>query len=148
MIIKLTPYQIQEHWELIKFGVSEVEKKSKEAMPYYFTQVLYELLSGKAQCYFILEKETRVIKALMINRILSNHVTGELTLYTEYLYAFQRSDPITYTDIVKIGCEFAKNHNCTSYEFDSANPKIWEIIEQMKEELHVSDTIRNYIIKI
>jgi len=148
MIIRLTPSQVPEYWELIKFGISEVESRSEEDLPFYFTHALYELLSGKAQCYFILEDETRIIKALLINRILSNQITGKLTLYTEYLYAFRRSDPEEYTNIVKLGCEFARNNNCEMYEFDSSNPKIWEIVEHMRKEIDIDSIARNYTIKL
>ncbi len=152
MIIRLTPQQISTrdlqgtytYWEIIKYGMANTHIKDEKDIHYYNIQTLYELLSGKAQCYFMLDKETRAIKALMINRILSNKITGDLILYGEYLYAFEKSNIDVYKKLVETSLAFAKNNNCKAFEFDSANSKIWD----MASNFNIAETFRNYIIKL
>jgi len=148
MIIKLTPHQIPEYWEVIKYGVASAERRTKEDLPYYLNQVLYELLSGKAQCYFVLEKETKIIKALIVNRIVKNLINGKSILYGEYLYAFQSSNIKEYVNLVKLSCEFAKQNGCETFEFYSSNPTIWKIVEQTTLKFNLTNVERKYVVEV
>ena len=66
MTWKLTTEEIVKYWELIKYGVNQVEKPSNPET--YFIGYLKELLLGNLICAFLMD-EKRTIKMMLVCKV-------------------------------------------------------------------------------
>jgi len=131
MIIKLLSTQIPEHWELIKFTIVSVDDVEKKHLQPYLNEILNDLLSDKAQCFFRIDQEQRKVLTVFIVQTEGNKVTGERIFLFRNLYAFdlaQNSDWERYRDFF---IQFAKKQGCTSMMFRANLRRAWELGEML-----------------
>lgn len=89
MPIMLTPDQITKNWDIIKFAAISVDYVQEKYRERYLNRLLYMLLSNKAQCFFKLDDERKVVW-VGITRIEQDHVTDSKILFLANLFAYQK----------------------------------------------------------
>jgi hypothetical protein len=88
MITQLLPDQIATLWDYIKFAFEESIPPSVDKRLYDSNQVLFALLSGKAQCWIVYEKTINVRKfeGVVITEVIRDNIMGvrNLLIYSIY----------------------------------------------------------------
>ena len=122
MAIMLVPDQIPMFWEAIKFaalGSEIVEEKYRDK---FFNNLLYLLLSGKAQCFVRLSAE-RKLQMIGLTSIRSDEVRCEKTLFAFSLYSFEKvSGDVWISDLENLK-DWAKASGCKSLTAWTNNEK-------------------------
>ena len=122
MAIMLVPDQIPMFWEAIKFaalGSEIVEEKYRDK---FFNNLLYLLLSGKAQCFVRLSAE-RKLQMIGLTSIRSDEVRCEKTLFAFSLYSFEKvSGDVWISDLENLK-DWAKASGCKSITAWTSNSK-------------------------
>ncbi len=129
MHIKVLPTQIPLVWEHIKFGISQIGEIPNECMGTYYVHLLHQLLSGRYQCWVLLNPD-RVLLNVSITRIIDDPRQGERELYIEGFYAFQGTTVTSMTELISLYTQFAKQAGCAKLTADSRVPRAREILEQ------------------
>lgn len=129
-VIRLLPNQIPQYWELIKFACAKADKVDEEYYLDYFNELLYSLLSGKAQC-FVAINETREIIGLLVTRILLDRITGDNYLFLQSLYGWEKMNQDIWEEAYMLVIEFAQNSKCKHLICQTGNPKVWENVEKI-----------------
>ena len=126
MFLRILASQIPDHWELIKYCLVEVygidaHDRQKEAIA-----MLHALLSSKAQC-FVRLNDNREITLLLVTRLTTNRLTGEIAFWIDCAYSFQKSDIDTWRRDWEILRRFALDAGCSWGYFQSSNKRVWEL---------------------
>lgn len=111
MAIRLTPDQIPQFWEHIKWAVVNSGQISEKHFGSYFNRLLYQLLSSKAQCFVSLSDD-RHLKALAIVKFTTDESTGDKSLYLSTLYAFVKSPTSEWIDNFENIKKLARKEGC------------------------------------
>lgn len=143
MIIKLTPVQVAEYWELVKFGLIHGDLVPEDRRQVILNETLQALLSEKAQCFFRLDAEHRVI-ALMITRILISKISGDQFLFIQCIYSFRKVENREWETDWKFIQEFASISKCEYIDAESANPVIFQLLDG----LGAKELYRTYRFKV
>jgi len=143
MIIKLTPVQVAEYWELVKFGLIHGDLVPEDHRQVVLNETLQALLSEKAQCFFRLDAEHRAI-ALMITRIQISKISGDQFLFIQCIYSFRKVENLEWQTDWKYIQEFASVAKCEYIDAESANPAIFQILES----LGAKELYRTYRFKV
>ena len=130
MIIKLTPAQIPEYWELIKFTYVKGDLISDDHRQSAFNEILHALLSENAQC-FLRIADDRQMKALMITRILIAKGTEDKFLFIQCIFSFRTISGTEWQTDWKFIQDFAKQEGCKYIDAESSNEQIFEILTQL-----------------
>ena len=126
MAIMLTVDQIPAFWEAIKFASANADQVEEEFRGKYFNRLLYQLLSGKAQCFVELSSDRR-LRAMAITKVMTDEIRDESTLLVSCLYAFEKRDKSIWSDDMKALYQFAKKSNCRTITCWATNEKIVEL---------------------
>lgn len=130
MIIKLTPPQITEYWDMIKFAYVKGDLVPDESRSGALNEMLQALLSETAQCFIRISDDRQMI-ALMITRILINKNTGDKFLFIQCIFSF-RTVPNTEWHIDwQFIQDFAKQEQCKYIDAESSNDQIFRILSQL-----------------
>jgi len=143
MIIKLTPVQVAEYWELVKFGLIYGDLVPEDHRQVVLNETLQALLSEKAQCFFRLDAEHRVI-ALMITRIQISKISGDQFLFIQCIYSFRKVENREWEADWKYIRDFASVAKCAYIDAESANPAIFQILKN----LGAKELYRTYRFKV
>ena len=143
MLVQLVPGQIPIFWEAIKYAAVKADGIRDKDIPTYLNQLLYSLLSNKAQCFVRLDDE-RKLQSIVVTRILIDQVTGSKSLNISNLYGFQSSDMDTWKDTLDILMTFAKQRKCSIVTAWSANARVWEICDNLGFE----ERLRSFVIDL
>lgn len=129
MLIKILPTQIPLVWEHVKYAVAQINEIPPTHLSEALTRILYDLLSGKAQCWVTLN-EDRVILNVSVTRIGVNTVTGERELHWLFFYAYQGTTEHIRKELVRVFRECAREEGCVRVTGASRNPRACELLEQ------------------
>ncbi len=130
MIIKLTPPQIVEYWEMIKFSYVKGDLVPDDKRQKILNSLLQELLSEKAQCFLRITDDRQMI-ALMITKIMISQASGDKFLYVQCIFSF-RTVPNTEWQIDWDFIQaFAKQEDCKYIDAESSNAQIFTILSQL-----------------
>ena len=119
MVVRLSPIQIPEYWDAIKFAATHADRVRKRDRELYLSRLLHALLSGTAQCFFRISDERKLL-AVEITRITEDEVTGEKSLFLNCLYTFQSVPEDTWKSDMEYIKRFASEQGCkfiTTYSF-------------------------------
>lgn len=143
MTIMLTADQVPIFWDAIKFSMWQVGNTTEEYKEVYFNELLYLLMSSKAQCFVRLDSE-RKLQALAVTKIVVNDSTGEKSLFINCLYGFKSSLKEDWLGDFDKLVNFAKRNNCKSITALMNNEKAM----MLAESLGFKCTSKNYSVKI
>ena len=143
MIIKITPPQVAEYWELVKFGIVHGDLVSEDHRQVVLNEILQALLSETAQCFFRLDDQHRVI-ALMITRIQISKVSGDRFLYIQCIYSFRQVANLEWHEDWNYLQTFASQNDCKYIDANSANPVIFQLLDS----LGAKELYRTYRFKV
>jgi hypothetical protein len=107
----LTPNQIPTVWEAIKWAAKNADGVEEKDQEKYFTMLLHDLLSSKAQCFIHLDSDRR-LNRIAITRVTVDNITGDKSLFVNCLYSFKRDpDEVWIDDMAKIK-NYARDLGC------------------------------------
>lgn len=120
MIIRLTPDNIVAYWDTIKYAsLKTMPLLEDKHVPEFCRNLLANLLTGKAQCFFIL-REDRIIN-VSITRVQSD--VGEVPfLLIDSSYGFEGSTDEEKKDYIEAIMTLARNRGYSRVLAYSANP--------------------------
>ena len=129
MIIRLTAAQCAAplHWELIKFGAIKAEAVHEKDLPDYLLELLHDLLSNNAQCYFRLDPETREVLGLGVTKFLFDRITKRKTLLIRSVYSFKRISRSVWDEARDLVYDMAQEEGCEEVAFSTANERLGEL---------------------
>jgi hypothetical protein len=143
MFVRLLPNQIPSFWEAIKYAAVKADAIRDKDIPRYLNQLLYALLSDKAQC-FIRLSDDRKLQVVVITRLIADQVTGDKSLFINCIYGFQSSDIDTWRDNFSTVVSYAKQRECKMIIAWSANERVWEICDNLGFE----ERLRSFIVDL
>lgn len=130
MAIKLTSDQIPTFWEAIKFASVNADSIDKQYVGRYLNRLLYQLLSGKAQCFVRLD-EHRQLQALAIAKINEDEITDEKSLFIACLYSFEKVDVRFWQDDIRLLKKYAEKKGCTTITCWTISDKVAQLCESI-----------------
>ena len=130
MSVKLTSDQIPTFWGAIKFAVVNVDNVSEKYRKKYLNRLLYQLLSGKAQCFVRLD-EQRQLQAIAITKILEDEITDEKSLFISCLYSFIKVDVRFWQDDIQLLKKYAEKKGCTTVTCWTVSDKVAQLCESV-----------------
>jgi len=137
MMLKLLSNQIPDYWEVIKHTISNTDAVEDQNLPGYLNNLLHDLLSDKAQCFFRIDPESRKIYTVVVTRIEENRLSGYKTFIMQSVFSFEAEDikkRELERDFLK---DFAKRRECSSIVFKSPHPAAWKLGKAMGfKEIH------------
>jgi len=142
-IYRVLCMQVPVFWEAIKYCCVQADEVPEKSRPLYFSKLLQDLLSDKAQCFLVMDGE-KILRSIAITRIIGNNVTGEKELEIQCLYSM---DKISNSEIRKYWSfvwDFAVKESCEEVVFSSRNPRIWELAR----EVNFTEKIRRYSYRV
>jgi hypothetical protein len=110
MVWHLTEEEVVKHWDLIKYGAFQVNRPQDQDK--YFIGLLKELLSGKAQAWFVADA-SRKIKAMALTKITRN-IAGESNLLVDTLYGYSQMSLQEQEEGMLTVVKFARNVGVSS----------------------------------
>jgi hypothetical protein len=125
MLIMLTPNQVPQLWEQIKFALDKSNELGQDKSK-YFNKTLQGLLSGDAQC-FIRLSDQRELELLIVTSISIDQLTGNKSLSIEALYSFKVTTDSQWDSILFELKKLAKNLECKKILAYTNNPRVFEI---------------------
>lgn len=128
--ILLTPDQIPQLWETIKFAAVNAEHVESEFRDRYLNTLLYQLLSSKAQCFIRLSDE-RKVQAVAITRIQVDETRDEKALHVPCLYSFVKVDDETWKEDIQVLVRYAKKNGCKFMTAWATSDKISSLISML-----------------
>ena len=126
LIYRLLAAQVPVFWEAIKFCCKSAGELADEDLPYYFNNLLQDLLSDKAQCFVVLSKD-RILETVIVTRLTVNKLTRRKELYVENAYSVVRISDAVLNEIGRLGIDFAKKEECKTISFNSRVSRVWEL---------------------
>jgi len=126
MVVKLLSDQIPVFWDTIKFCVSMADEVEEKNLQSYFTDLLYKLMSEKAQC-FVRLSEDRVLLSMLITKVDYDKSINKRILHIQCLYSFSKFSDSDWRDDFKIIRNFAKSLDCSVITFDTRNKRIMDL---------------------
>lgn len=129
MHIKVTPQQIPQVWEAVKYAITQLNEVPNEQLPDYLRWMLHQLLSEKAQCWVTLN-EQRILLNVSITRITVNAFTQERELHLQCLYAFQGLTDHIVLEALTLYRQYANKTGCVRVTGASRHPRACAIMEQ------------------
>ena len=143
MAIMLTVDQIPAFWEAIKYASVIEDRVQERFRGKYFNRLLYQLLSGKAQCFVGLSNDRR-LQTLAITKIVVDEIRDENTLSVVCLYAFEKRDKSTWKEDIRALHQFAVKCNCKAITTWTAHGGIIELIEY----LGMKERFKSFIMEV
>jgi len=128
MIIKLTPPQVAEYWEPIKYSIIHGDLVADKNKQIILNESLHALLSERAQCFIRLADDRKII-AVMMTRIGISPITDDKFLFIQCIFSFRSVDKEDWKIDWNYVLEFAKHSGCKYIQAESANERIFEITE-------------------
>jgi len=128
MALMLTQDQIPAFWEAIKYASINADQVEEEFRGKYLSRLLYQLLSGKAQCFVELDKD-RKLQALAVTKIIVDEIRDESSLLISCLYAFDKREEDTWKDDMETVYQFAKRSKCKIITCWATNERVTELCE-------------------
>jgi hypothetical protein len=130
MPIMLTPDQVPMLWEAIKFSVVSSNNIEKEYMENYLNRLLYNLLSGKSQCFVRLDEE-RKLEAIAITNLATDAISDEKVLFVSCLYSFKKSPLDAWLEGMELLRSFANEQDCKAITCRVVNEKAAELCKSL-----------------
>ncbi len=130
MIIKLTPPQIVEYWEMIKFSYVKGDLVQDDQRQVVLNKLLQELLSEKAQCFLRISDDRQMI-ALMITKIMISNISGDKFLYIQCIFSFRTVPNTDWQEDWDFIQAFANQEDCKYIDAESSNAQIFTILSQL-----------------
>ena len=127
-MILLTPDQIPRFWEVIKFAAIKSNYIEEEFKERYLNRLLYQLLSGKAQCFIRLDKD-RKLQMIGLTKIIVDDVIDDKTLFAIGLYSFEKVSNEIWLDDVEELRRFALASKCKSVSAWTVNSKVVDLLK-------------------
>jgi len=125
-VYRLLAVQIPMFWEAIKYACIEADEVDKKDYANYFNDLLQALLSDKAQCFVILDKD-RILHGVAITKIVTDKILLKKELTLQVLYSMRPVSDAELFRNLKILRDLAIQEGCFAVTFQSRNPRIWEM---------------------
>ena len=111
MIIKLSPDQVTEHWDVIKFGIQESVPPITYGSQNTLNNMLKSLLTGEMQCW-VMMNGTQKIQGVATTTITKDGCSGVKNLMIYSVYGLTFIDDETWAENLKGLRKFAKANSC------------------------------------
>ena len=131
MIIKLTPPQISEYWEVIKHALIKGDLASDDHRLQVLNETLRALLNEKAQCFMRTTKEDRQILAVMITRLKISDQSQDKFLFIQCLFSHAAVKNLEWQTDWNYILQFAKDEGCQYILTNSNNPRIYKLLNTL-----------------
>ncbi len=125
LVYRLLPVQVPLFWEAIKFACAKADEVPEDCIGNYFNRLLQDLLSDKAQCWVILDKD-KVLVSITISRIVLDPISSKKIVEIQCMYAVSKQNDLIWAYLYQLAVDFAKQQGCIDVVFRSRNPRIWE----------------------
>ena len=111
MIIRLSPDQVTEHWDVIKFGIQESVPPITYGSQNTLNNMLKSLLTGEMQCW-VLMNGAQKIQGVATTTITKDSCSGVKNLMIYSVYGLVFIDDETWTRNLQDLRKFARANNC------------------------------------
>jgi hypothetical protein len=126
MVWNLTEDEIVQYWDLIKFGSGKVNNQVSPDK--FFSGLLKELLSGKAQVWFLADAE-RNIKSMAITKIIKD-ISGNHVFLVDTLFGYSPMTPMEQKDGFDVLSKFALNMKINTVIAHIVNPQVGDLAKR------------------
>lgn len=126
MTIKLLSTQVPKYWEIIKYTASKAVELDEKDLRAGLIWLLHELLSDKAQCWFRLDDERKVI-AVVITRLEIDKRINRKTLYVYVTFSYRHVPFEEWQKGFELLKEFARKEKCDTIAFATNNKRMMEM---------------------
>lgn len=124
--IKLLSTQIGTYWELIKTSVMAANEMDQKDSKNYLIDLLHQLLSDKAQCWFRID-DKRMVTSVLITKIVINKISNEKHLFLQSFYSFQTTSVELFQELQSLLMQFAEKEQCSRIFFISSDNEAFKI---------------------
>jgi len=142
-IYKLLPFQVPRFWDAIKYACIKADMLRPDEYGNYFNELLQELLSDKAQCFIILDKN-KVLRTIAITKIIVNKISATKELYIQATYSMAMLRDDEAKEYINILLRFAHQEGCKRITFTGTN---WRA-QQVAEMLGFTERYRSYVYEL
>ncbi len=114
MMLQLTPPQVSEFWDAIKYALVQTNRVPDDQVTEYTNKALEGFLSGKYQCWVIYElvEGGKQIHALGITTIIKDRLLGYDYLYMDTMYGYRAmTDDLIQSSLGGLA-DFARSCGC------------------------------------
>ena len=125
-VYRLISVQIPLFWDAIKFACVKSDEVEEKNFPVYFNELLHALLSDKAQCFVMLDKD-KILHSIAISRIITDPLLGRKELLLQCVYSMHTIEPTELMRNLSVLVALAKKEKCSAVSFNSRNPRVWEM---------------------
>jgi len=143
MAIQITPDQVPQFWEAIKYASVSADYVEEPYREKYLTKLLYRLLSGKAQCFVRIGKD-RKLEAIAITEIKIDEIRDENSLFIGLAYSFKKVEKEFWIQDIESLRQFAKRENCKIITAWASN----EVSEGLAEKIGLKNRLKSYVMEV
>ncbi len=136
MLTRLTPEQVSNFWDVIKYAVEESLPPITGEHPDRMNHILSALLSGKAQCWASYARigEVGKFEGIVLTRILVDDLSMTKNLLIYCLYGYEEVEEGSWLTGLKALIKFAKSRNCSRIIAYSEIPYIIKLASKLGAE--------------
>lgn len=141
MIVRIQPEQINEVWDIIKYGCIQANNVRADSV-YSFTNNLLEmLLSGRAQAWINYEvvDEKRDINAIAVTCFMHDPIFNVDYLLAHSVYGYKPMKLEWLKESVEAMCAFSKANNCFKFVAMTTDERLTNVYKRigLEPELYV-----------
>ena len=135
MLVRLTPEQVAEYWEGIKFAVEESLPPVAVEKPGTLNRILEAMLVGIIQAWVSLRREDKKVVALVTTTVADDNISRTKSLLIYSTYAFEQSEKSDWIEGFAALSKFAKGMKCDNITAYSNEADILKIAQYYNPEM-------------
>lgn len=128
--LMINPDQVPLLWNSIKYAAVNAQFVEEEFRERFLNNLLYQLLSSKAQCFVRID-EDRKVQAIALTKVQFDETRDERSLFVTCLYSFVKVDDDTWKNDIEILKKYAKKLGCKFITAWATSDKISDLISMM-----------------
>jgi len=135
MLIKLTPGQVPDYWEMIKAGLQESLPPFVTADEGVFTSIMAHLVTDHMQVFLVVDDETQEkVYAVAVTTITRDVGSDTRTLLLYSLHGQEKVQPELWASSLVYLKRFAEAHGCTQITAYTDIPEVVKLARKLGAE--------------
>jgi len=136
MLTKLTPEQVSNFWDVIKYSIEESLPPTVHDHPDKMNRILTSLLCSQMDCWVSYEfnGNDRKLEGLAITKFLYDNASDTKNMLIYCLYGYDNISRSAWAEGIKSFLKYAKFHKCSKIVAYSEVPSIIEWVKRVGAE--------------